>query len=190
MRLSRKEILFYALVLVVATLIKFYTGPNVQLSGLTAIFALAMFAGMQQQKPAQAVLLTLILVLGTDTLMHGLYLINLFPYRGFYGGQYVGYILFALISLLGVFIRKGSFGRMVAGIFSGPTLFFLVSNLMVWNGNGGLGYTNDLNGLLACYTAALPFYGKALLSTAILLPAFNYTYHLITTKKVAAAKAS
>lgn len=49
----------------------------------------------------------------------------------------------------------------VAGTFS----FFVITNFAVW-ATGGL-YPMTLEGLIACYIAAIPFYGNTLLSTAL-----------------------
>jgi len=49
-----------------------------------------------------------------------------------------------------------------AAAVAGSTLFFVVTNLGVWAFDGL--YAPDLEGLMACYVAALPFYGKSLIA--------------------------
>ena len=44
--------------------------------------------------------------------------------------------------------------------------FFVISNFMVWL-NSGM-YQHTLDGLLICYTNAIPFYGNTLISTFFL----------------------
>ncbi len=61
--------------------------------------------------------------------------------------------------------NRVTFVRVAAGVLLGPTSFFVVSNYAVWAA-GGM-YPNTLQGLIACYTAALPFYRNDLLSTAV-----------------------
>lgn len=61
--------------------------------------------------------------------------------------------------------------RVAAAALLGPTSFFLASNYAAWLGmskSGGL-YAPNLSGLLTCYTAGLPFYGRDLASTAVVL---------------------
>lgn len=60
---------------------------------------------------------------------------------------------------------KTTFVRVAAGVFLGPTSFFLVSNYAVWA--GGAMYPHSLAGLGQCFVAALPFYRNDLASTAI-----------------------
>lgn len=50
-----------------------------------------------------------------------------------------------------------------------PIFFFLWTNLGVWL--QGLWYQKTLNGLIACYIAALPFFKNHLVSSLVLLPA-------------------
>ena len=52
-------------------------------------------------------------------------------------------------------------GMVVAGTFS----FFIITNFAVWAMDGH--YPMTLEGLIACYIAAIPFYGNTLLSTAL-----------------------
>ncbi len=61
--------------------------------------------------------------------------------------------------------KKTTVARLASAVVLGPTSFFLVSNFAVWMG-GGM-YPATPSGLAACYTAALPFYGNDLASTAL-----------------------
>jgi len=61
--------------------------------------------------------------------------------------------------------------RVASAALLGPTSFFLVSNYAVWlsaHNPGGM-YAPGFGGLVACYIAGLPFYGRDLLSTALVL---------------------
>jgi DMSO reductase anchor subunit len=53
----------------------------------------------------------------------------------------------------------------------GPTSFFLISNYSVWAGAHypGAMYAPSASGLLACLIAGLPFYGRDLISTGLVL---------------------
>ena len=64
---------------------------------------------------------------------------------------------------------RTSFVRVAAAAVLGPTSFFVVSDYAVWA--GGFMYPHTLAGLQACFVAALPFYGRDLASTAIVLGA-------------------
>ena len=71
----------------------------------------------------------------------------------------------------------------VGNIFLSSTVFFLISNFGVWL----LGYPHTLEGLITCYTLAIPFFGNTLIGdlmfTGGLFYSFNYikNNYLITT---------
>jgi hypothetical protein len=81
---------------------------------------------------------------------------------------------YAAVCLTGsVLLRKVTVLRVVGGVLASATSFFLLSNFMVWMGSGNLVmYPHSASGLVACYAAALPFYGNDLLSTGIFAAAF------------------
>jgi hypothetical protein len=83
----------------------------------------------------------------------------LFTYAGMIATTFIGRGLF----------RKLSVVRLGTAAFLASAVFFLISNFGVWAG-GYYGYT--LAGLVACYVAAIPFWGMSLLgdlaSTAVL----------------------
>jgi hypothetical protein len=61
--------------------------------------------------------------------------------------------------------------RVASAALLGPTSFFLVSNYAVWLGShypGGM-YAPGLSGLLTCLVAGLPFYGRDVVSTGLVL---------------------
>ncbi len=60
---------------------------------------------------------------------------------------------------------KTSFWRVAAGVLIGPTAFWIISNYGVWA--GGTMYPHTWDGLVACFTAAIPFYRNDLASAAI-----------------------
>ena len=83
---------------------------------------------------------------------------------GFYGIDmlYV-YGSFALIALVGLWLRKHKTPRFVVGsaLFS-SILFYLITNFGVWAPPNNW-YPHDLNGLIKSYTLALPFFRNTLL---------------------------
>jgi hypothetical protein len=67
--------------------------------------------------------------------------------------------------------REVSVLRVASAAVLGPTSFFVVSNYAVWavsHQPGGM-YAPGAAGLLACLAAGLPFYGRDLVSTGLLL---------------------
>jgi DMSO reductase anchor subunit len=55
--------------------------------------------------------------------------------------------------------------RVGAAALLGPTSFFIVSNYAVWASSGM--YPKSLRGLIACYSAAVPFYRNDVASTVL-----------------------
>ena len=82
--------------------------------------------------------------------------------------------------------------RVAAGALLGPTSFFVVSNYAVWAA-GGM-YPHSLNGLAACYAAAVPFYRNDLASTTVVLalvfgvPVLVRRMNPVNTREAVAAK--
>ena len=73
---------------------------------------------------------------------------------------------YAAVCLLGSgLLRKMTTLRVAAAVVSSATGFFLLSNLVVW-AQGGM-YPRNAAGLVACYSAGLPFYANDLVSTAL-----------------------
>lgn len=60
---------------------------------------------------------------------------------------------------------RTTFVRVAAGALLGPTSFFIVVDYAVWVGSRM--YPHTLDGLVACYVAAIPFYRNDLISAAI-----------------------
>lgn len=89
-------------------------------------------------------------------------------FLGLHGGMPVIYALIAFNVWLGM--RMGpspSTGRVVGyGLFA-ATVFFVVSNFAVWAMGAGHYYTQDLAGLVLCYTLALPFFAYTLAGMAV-----------------------
>jgi hypothetical protein len=78
----------------------------------------------------------------------------------------------AAIVLGGILLkRKVSVLRVASATVLGPTSFFLASNYAVWvvaHNPGGM-YAPSFAGLMTCLAAGLPFYGRDLISTGLVL---------------------
>ena len=65
----------------------------------------------------------------------------------------------------------------IIGALIGATIFFAITNFGVWS-LGSYGYTAE--GLLICYTLALPFFGNTLVSTII----FSAIIEIVLERKI------
>jgi hypothetical protein len=81
---------------------------------------------------------------------------------GLYGHMEWVYGSFALIVCIGLGLQSRHRAGWIAGAsLTGSTLFFLITNFGVW-ADGSL-YAKGLAGLVACYVAAIPFFGNTVL---------------------------
>lgn len=89
-------------------------------------------------------------------------------FLGLHAGMPVIYALIAFNVWLGM--RAGpapSAGRVAGYGLLAATVFFVVSNFAVWAMGAGHYYTQDVAGLVLCYTMALPFFGYTLAGMAV-----------------------
>lgn len=94
---------------------------------------------------------------------------------GFYRGMEVVYLSFALIVCIGLWLQKHRTVFPIAGAaLASSVLFFALTNLGVWAFSGM--YPVTYAGLVACYTAAIPFFANTLMGdlfyTALLFGGF------------------
>ena len=82
------------------------------------------------------------------------------------------YFSIALICLIGYLIKNNTANVILYSILS-SILFFVISNFGVWFTGG---YTYSLEGLIACYIAAIPFFKNTFIST-ILFSVFIHTIY-------------
>jgi hypothetical protein len=191
MKLSKQTILFYFILIAVTVIVKVICAPQINLSGFSSVFAVALFAGITTKNKTNAFLLPLIALFLSDVILQGLHALNLFPYSGFYSGQIINYALFILITLIGIAFRNYKIAGIFASAIIGPTVFFLLSNFIVWKTQGtAMGYSNDITGLMQSYTFGLPFYRNSLISTIVFLPAFIALYHWMRYKQFSLQKSN
>ncbi len=181
MKLNPKQAIFYAVLIAIATLIKVVCAPRIEFSGTTGIIAIALFAGFAGLQKKQAFLLPLFALIVSNLVLEVLFRLQMFPFAGFYKWQFIEYTLLGFaITAMGMLFSKFKTTGIVLSIISGPTIFFLVSNFIVWYASRqSIGYANNFKGLLDCYAAGVPFYRNSILSTAILLPVFVAANHWV-----------
>lgn len=124
--------------------------PNV-----APVTALALFAGATLGRRFYGFFVPLAAMLVSDTLL------ELVTGRGFHALMPVVYGTFALVVLLGSWLKdRLQVGRIALASVAASTLFYFTTNFAVWA--SGTMYPHTAVGLLACYIAALPFYGLSL----------------------------
>lgn len=137
-RFSKKEKILISFVFVAALTRLLPHPPN-----FAPITAMALFSGVFFDKKALGFIVPLMAMIISDLFL-GFYTISVFVY-----------LSFLLITLVGSWIKKVHIGA----VLMGSAMFFVVSNLGVWL----LHYPPTIEGLLTCFTLAIPFFGSAIL---------------------------
>jgi hypothetical protein len=142
------------LVIVVAALSRLLPHPV----NMSPLAAMALFGAASFKNRGLAIALPLLAFWLSDLVL------NNTLYRGFYDGvtlvhsgmiwTYGAMILIALIGFIA--LRKVSMTRLVGASLTSSFLFFALSNFGVWM--SGTMYPKTIEGLVACYVAAIPFF--------------------------------
>jgi len=184
MKLNGRTIFFILILIGLTTLCKYFFGPDPDWSGFSPVIAIALFSGFIIKKRDMSFLLPLMALFISDVIIQLLYKLDLFPYSGFYGGQWRNYLILLTATLIGWQLKGRSYSSLLTGGIAAPTIFFLLSNFGVWMATTEATYSKDFNGLMTCYAAGLPFYKNALIATLVCLPGILYLYNYLTRNKV------
>ena len=143
------------------------------------MIAIALLAGFIIPKKDFSFILPLLALFLSDAAIQLLYQTGNFEYAGFYGGQWKNYLLILSATLIGWMVKGAKYSGMIAGGILAPTVYFLASNFMVWQGTTEAVYSRSFNGLLTCYEAGLPFYKNSLAAMLVFLPLILFSYNYI-----------
>ncbi|HEY0432662.1 MAG TPA: DUF6580 family putative transport protein [Chitinophagaceae bacterium] len=179
MKNSNKYILVFVVLTVAAALYRVWDSRPF---GFAPQIAMAIFAGAVIPNKRLSFLVPLLSMLLSDVIYQVLYMQGLTDIKGFYEGQWVNYVLFTVITVIGFFVKKNNVASIVLGSICGVVAYFLLSNFSVWIG-GGLDinnqpYPKNFSGLMNCYEAALPFLRGSLWATLIFNGLFFGIYSL------------
>lgn len=183
MKINRRLILFTLILVMLQTACKYLFAAEPGWSGFSPFIAIALFSGFIIKERNTSFMLPLLSLFISDAIIHVLYLNNQFDFAGFYPGQWKNYLLLLAITLIGWALKGRNYPSLAAGAIAAPTLFFLVSNFMVWQVNFESVYAKNFGGLMNCYEAGLPFYRNSLIATLLFLPVILFAYNYLTRKK-------
>ena len=124
------------------------------------VTAIALFGGLNFSDKRIAFSIPLIILFLSDLIL-GISIINLFVYTGF-----------SIIVFLGTKIKSIKFGNIILSSF----IFFLISNFGVWI----IGYPKNIEGLILCYTMAIPFFGYSIAGDLFFGYLFKISFSKIT----------
>jgi hypothetical protein len=99
---------------------------------------------------------------------------------------FVIYGAFLINVVLGrLFLRNSSSPWRIAGVaVAGSLQFYLITNFPSWASSGSL-YPHTWSGLIACYVAALPFFGRTVLADLFYSGVLFSAYALLSRRAVA-----
>jgi len=179
MKNNKALILVFVLLVISAALYRVWDGRPF---GFAPQIAMALFAGSVIKDKRFSFLVPLLSMLVSDVLYQALYSQGLTPIKGFYEGQWVNYILFTSITVIGFFIKKNKIGSIIVGSLAGAIFFYLTSNFFDWIG-GGLDINNQpypktFEGLINCFLAGLPFFRGSVWATLLFNGIFFGCFYL------------
>ena len=123
-------------------------------ANFTPILGMAVFAGTVFDRKIFSFLIPLLAMILSDLFL------------GFHSGIVIIYFAICLNVAIGIyFINKISYFKIFVSLVSGSLVFFIITNFAVWVSSGM--YTYSLEGLLTCYTKALPFLQNTIISTIL-----------------------
>ena len=124
------------------------------------VTAIALFSGLNFANKRIAFLIPLLILFLSDLIM-GISVINLFVYCGFLA-----------VVFLGTKVKSIKFTNILLGSF----IFFLISNFGVWI----LGYPKNIEGLILCYSMAIPFFGYSIAGDLFFGFLFKFSFSKIS----------
>jgi hypothetical protein len=184
MKINRRLILFTIILVALQTACKLLFAPKLEWSGFSPLIAIALFSGFIIKEKNMSFLLPLLALFISDVIIHILYINNQFDFAGLYAGQWKNYLILLACTLIGWALKGRSYPSLVVAGIAAPSLYFLVSNFMVWQKTTEAVYAKSFSGLMNCYEAALPFYRNSLIATLLFLPVILLLYNYLTRKKL------
>ena len=151
---------------------------------LTPVGAVALFSGACFDRKRWAFAVPLAALFASDSLL------EIFTGHGYHSLMPVIYATFALIVVFGMILydRRHSPFAVASGAVASATIFYIVSNFAMWTISTI--YPKTATGLIACYVAAIPFYGTMLLGdivyAALLFRTFVWAERRLTQLAVSA----
>ena len=181
MKQNKTNIIVLILLIVIGALYRVWDNRPL---GFAPQIAMALFAGSVIKDKKIAFLFPILSMLVSDGIYQLLYTQGLTDISGFYKGQWVNYILFASITIIGFRINSQKIGQIVLGSLAGVVFFFIASNFLVWVG-GGLDLSNQpypksFDGLMTCFAAGIPFLKGSLMATFLFSAVLFGGYRLVS----------
>lgn len=154
---SKKQILLISFILIAAIIRLLPHLPNV-----TPITAMALFSGVYFTNKKYAFAIPLITMFLSDLFL------------GFSTITPFVYLAFILVGFIGIRSKKINIKTILISSIS----FFIITNFGVWL----IGYPKTINGLLECYTLAIPFFRNSLLGDFFYAGIMYFSFEFVSKK--------
>ncbi|QNL48587.1 hypothetical protein H8S90_17595 [Olivibacter sp. SDN3] len=159
-KVNTRNLILILIIITVALLRIFNVGKFGDWANFTPVGAIALFAGTYFKDRWAAYSTPLLVLFLSDIIVN-------YGYFGkvilFYDGIFWVYFAFALMVLIGSFIKRVSVLSVIAAALSSVIIHWLLTNFGVWL--GGKLYPRNLQGLIDCYILAIPFEKNLLLGS-------------------------
>ena len=165
MKLNKEIVIALIIMIVTSALYRVLPGRPF---GFAPQIAIALFSGSLFVKNKHfAFLLPLVSMFLSDLLYQVLYVNHLTTIQGFYDGQWQNYLLIAATAIFGFGLQTNNVSKFAGNFIASPTVYFLVSNFMVWASFGGYQRPLTASGLFQTMVDGLPFYGYSVAGTFV-----------------------
>ncbi|MCC6289642.1 MAG: hypothetical protein IT249_17325 [Chitinophagaceae bacterium] len=182
MKLSKNLIFTLIALIVVAALYRVIPGRPF---GFAPQIAMAIFAGAIIKDKKVAFALPLVSMFISDALYQILYVSGFSIIPGFYEGQITNYILFVLLTTVGFWVNKFNVITIIVASIAAPTIYFLLSNFLVWlSGTGGYQHPQTFNGLMMTMADGIPFYKNSIWGTLFFSAVLFGGYYLFFSRSL------
>lgn len=153
----QKKLIIVDLLIMVLSLAMYRVLPLFA-QGFMPMLSISIFAGAVIPNKKLAIALPLLSMLLSDFIFQFLFSKGMTNIAGFYQGQLVNYILFALLVIFGFALKKVNLKSVLLFSISGSLLYFVASNFVVWATHTGFSRPMTFGGLTMCYADAFAFY--------------------------------
>lgn len=188
MKVSRQLFVSFILLIVIAALYRVMPGRPY---GFAPQIAMAIFGGAIIREKKYAFMLPLLSMFISDALFQLLFINGVSIMPGFYKGQLTNYLLFGGLVTFGFFIKGFDLKKIAAASVGAPTVYFLISNFLVWASPShlaGLGRPKNLSGLWMTLADGLPFYPWSVASTVVFSAILFGSYYFLYEKNVSVVR--
>src|SRR5450755_4256525 len=128
MKTSKNIVLYFLLLVLVCALYRIIPGRKF---GFAPQWVMAVFAGAVIKDRKWAFIIPVLSMFVSDLLYQVLYSGGLTNMPGFYEGQWQNYLLFALLVLVGMAVKKINVLQIAVASVAAPTLYFLASYFLI-----------------------------------------------------------